>query len=276
MNWEFAPLSMPKRRSRLRMKVGREWHITRRHLRWWFSRERLARLRSEHDLEHEVFAHRTPLIRSLPSVDLWLQENKIENLRIAIGRINGLRIQPGETFSFWQTVGRPTAGKGYKLGFALEQGKVTHSIGGGLCQLTNMLFWTALHSPLIIAERWRHSFDVFPDVARTQPFGSGATCSFNYLDLCLRNSTRATFAIRLWIDEGYLNIVMTSDEKPLFSYEITELDHVIRQEAFGGYSRHNRIQKSVFLSESGELIDAYVVVENHALMMYSPLLSQYT
>lgn len=42
-----------------------------------------------------------------------------------------------------------------------------------------------LHSELTVIERWRHSFDVFPDVNRTIPFACGATLSYNYVDLQL-------------------------------------------------------------------------------------------
>ena len=37
-----------------------------------------------------------------------------------------------------------------------------------------------LHTPLQVTERYRHSYDVFPDADRKLPFGSGATCAYNY------------------------------------------------------------------------------------------------
>ena len=51
--------------------------------------------------------------------------------------------------------------------------------GGGLCQLSNLIYWMTLHTPLTITERYRHSYDVFPDSNRTQPFGSGEPASIH-------------------------------------------------------------------------------------------------
>ena len=61
-------------------------------------------------------------------------------------------------------------------GMILRNGRVASGVGGGLCQMTNLLYWMTLHTPLTVTERWRHGYDVFPDSNRTQPFGSGATC----------------------------------------------------------------------------------------------------
>ena len=54
-----------------------------------------------------------------------------------------------------------------------------------------------LHTPLTVTERWRHGYDVFPDSNRTQPFGSGATCFYNYMDLMVRNDTPDTWRLVL-------------------------------------------------------------------------------
>lgn len=46
-------------------------------------------------------------------------------------------------------------------------------------------------------EQFRHSYDVFPDSNRTQPFGSGATCVYNYRDLMIRNNILRPFQLRV-------------------------------------------------------------------------------
>lgn len=103
---------------------------------------------------------------------VW-QENKVTNLKLAVKRLDGLILYPGETFSYWKRIGKPTARKGYKEGMVLFLGQIGGDIGGGLCQLSNLIFWMTLHTPLTVTERYRHSHDVFPDANRTQPFGSG-------------------------------------------------------------------------------------------------------
>ena len=60
-----------------------------------------------------------------------------------------------------------------------------------------------LHTPLTVVERYRHSYDVFPDSGRTQPFGSGATCVYPYRDLMIRNDTQTTFRLHVTVGERY-------------------------------------------------------------------------
>lgn len=55
---------------------------------------------------------------------MQLQVNKVKNLEIALEKINGILIQPGGIFSFWELVGEPTAKKGYLDGVLISKGKV--------------------------------------------------------------------------------------------------------------------------------------------------------
>ena len=201
-----------------------------------------------------------------------LQYNKVENLRLAIARIDGIRLAPGEVFSYWYLIGNPTARKGYLPGMILFNGQVLEGTGGGLCQLSNLIYWMTLHSPLAVRERWRHSFDVFPDVERSQPFGSGATCAYNYIDLQIANETTAAFQLRLWLDDTHLHGEWRSDDAPTHRYEVVETDHEIRTEWWGAYSRHNTISHHEYDLETGDLRRTVFIANNDALMMYSPLL----
>ena len=261
----------PKQRSRLRRRVGREFFIARRRLRWIRERRVHASQQSGMALPHEAFAHHSTLLRELQGVDMALQRNKVTNLRLAIEPIDRLVIEPGETFSLWRRVGRPTARRGYLDGLVLDAGKITRGVGGGLCQLGNLLYWMALHTPLTVVERWRHSYDVFPDVRRTLPFGSGATLSYNYIDLAIANCTDQRWQLTLWLDDTHLHGAIRSEHPVGMSYEIVETDHMFRQETWGGYTRHNRIWQVATDERSGEQ-QRRLVTENHAIMMYEPLL----
>lgn len=268
-----APLRPPAPRSRLRRRLGRWLYIQKRRLKWFFGKQKFA-IRHEKPLDTLVFEHQTPLLRPLKNVDMYLQHNKITNLRLAAAKINDLVIRPGETFSFWKTVGNPTAERGYLEGLVLENGKISKGIGGGLCQMGNLLFWMALHSPLTVTERWRHSYDVFPDEGRTLPFGSGATLAYNYIDLQLRNDTRQVFQLCLRLSATHLHGEIRAAKMPAEQYEVIEKNHLIRHEPWGGYSRHNTLVQRVFSAETGELLREAQVAENHALMMYQPFLAK--
>lgn len=131
-----------------------------------------------------------------------------------------------------------------------------------------------MHTPLSVTERYRHSYDVFPDSNRKQPFGSGATCAFNYLDLQIKNETNNTYQLVLYLTETHLVGEWRSESPPIKTYEVYEKDHLITFEYWGGYVRHNRIHRKIYNRNSVEIDDEFIA-ENHAIMMYEPLLMQH-
>ena len=147
--------------------------------------------------------------------------------------------------------------------------------GGGLCQLSNLIYWMTLHTPLTVTERHRHSFDVFPDSNRTQPFGSGATCVYNYRDLQIYNGTSQVYQLRVHLIDDYLVGEWRTTEEPMYSYEIYEKDHKITHDPWCGYIRHNVICRKT-LNSYGEVVRDEYITENHALMMYQPFLTERT
>ncbi|MBK9529771.1 MAG: VanW family protein [Acidobacteria bacterium] len=265
-------VSKPTKRSYLRGLMGREYYTLRRQLKWFANSSTFARQEPGTKLEHSIIRHKTMMLRPLRDVEMYLQHNKITNLRLAIAPINDIVIKPGQTFSIWRNVGRPTAKRGFLEGLVLHNGKIEKGIGGGLCQLGNLLYWMALHSPLTVAERYRHGFDVFPDINRKIPFACGATLAYNYIDLQLRNDTKDSFQISLKIDDEYLNGELLSSRPLENEYEVFETDHLIKMQPWGGYTRHNRIWKRTTSLIDG-MTNEELVTENHAIMMYNPLLT---
>jgi len=203
---------------------------------------------------------------------MYLQHNKITNLRIALTKANGVVVKPGETFSYWRLIGRPTRRKGYAPGMVLDKGRVRVGIGGGLCQLSNLIYWMTIHTSLTVVERHRHGYDVFPDAGRTQPFGSGATCFYNYGDLMIKNTAAHPFRLELALTKSHLTGAWTSTEAAACAYEVYEKAHIIKSEYWGGYTRHNLIYRRRF-DLDGNLLEDERLAENHAIMMYSPLLT---
>lgn len=227
------------------------------------------------ELPFIVASHKTPLYRRLRNVDMWLQENKVTNLKLACGKLNGLMLKPGETFSFWRLVGKPTRAKGFLKGMVLINGAVTAGVGGGLCQLSNLIYWMTLHTPLTVTERWRHTHDVFPDANRTQPFGSGATVVYNYVDLQIKNDTPHNYQLFVRVGDSDLEGEWRCEQPCPFKYKVYESEHLITQEWWGGYMRHNVIRRKIFDRNGNEIADNFVT-ENHAIMMYEPMLDENT
>jgi len=264
-------MDKPIMRSKIRTKCGMLYYGLRRKLLWLSMHRSFARVRNAEPLPFPCFSHSTPLRRQLKDVDMWMQENKIVNLKIATKKIHGILIRPGEVFSYWKLIGKPSRTKGYVEGMVLHNGGFCPGVGGGLCQLSNMLFWIAAHSPLTIIERHRHGYDVFPDSNRTQPFGSGATCFYPHGDLMLRNDTNETFQFLVTVGTDYLEGELRVSSPVEQVYRIIEENHRMEPEYWGGYSRHNELYQEISALD-GTILSKQLLVENHALMMYSPFL----
>lgn len=263
----------PVSRSDLRLALGAAYYGAQRKLLWLKWRKHFAQQNCEVFLPYSCTSHKTPLLRKLRDVDMWMQENKIVNLRLAAARMNSVVLRPGETFSYWYLIGRPSAKKGYREGMLLRNGKVVAGVGGGLCQLSNLIFWMTLHTPLTVTERHRHGYDVFPDSDRTQPFGSGATCFYPYGDLMIRNDTQDTYQLLVTVGEQDLIGEWRCSAQPACRYEIVEREHEMRAEYWGGYTRHNVLYQQCFALD-GALLWEKPVVQNDAVMMYSPYLEE--
>ena len=265
----------PIHRSDLRLKLGTLYYGTRRKLLWIKNRKTFSGTYLQNELPFSYFSHKTLLFRQLRDVDMWMQENKVTNLRIAAERLNMIAVRPGEVFSYWKLIGKPTKRRGFLEGMILRGGTVQAGVGGGLCQLSNLIFWMTLHTPLTVIERHRHGYDVFPDSNRTQPFGSGATCFYPHGDLMIRNDTPDTYQLIVRVGEEYLNGEWRVSSAPQYRYEIVEKNHEMRSEYWGGFSRHNDLYQQKF-DLNGELTAEKLVVKNSAIMMYSPFLKEKT
>ena len=184
-----------------------------------------AQKKSDSHLTTLIQSHETPIFRKLSGVDPELFENKKTNLKIALDQIGDLSIPPGKSFSFWRIVGKPTLARGFKPGLVISQGQPKTGVGGGLCQLSNTLFWLALHTEMQVIERHRHSFDLFPDDSRQVPFGTGATVFYNYKDLRIFNSSPWTYQFRLRLTSEQLTAQVFCSEALPYSYQIKETDH---------------------------------------------------
>lgn len=226
----------------------------------------IARKKLKERLPYRIHQHSSLLMRKLGDSDPRLQQNKIKNLDLAAKAITHIVIQPGETFSLWNLVGKPSKRKGYVDGMLLSKGQVIEGLGGGLCQMANLLHWMFLHAPMKIEERYHHSLDVFPDSGRTIPFGSGATILYNFIDLKATNISKHPLQIILWLDDTKLWGEIVTDQQGVASYKVQETDHafVHHNDTWYRYNRLWRVAKGHNKELKSEL-----AVTNFAPVLYS-------
>lgn len=240
---------------------------------WLRQKEPFARLRQTEPLAFRVHRHSSLLIRKLGDTDPQLQYNKIINLRIAAGHLSDVIIAPGEMFSFCKLVGKPTRRRGFVEGLQLSRGTAISGIGGGICQIANLIHWLVLHSPLTVIERSQHSYDPFPDEGRIIPFGTGASIFYNYVDYRFRNDTDHHFQLRLWLAEKTLEGELRCDHELPHKYRVKEKNHAFLKIG-GRFYRSNEIWKYKILKCRSETEEETLMTRNFALVKYEP--TEYT
>ena len=150
--------------------------------------------------------------------DLWnpfdnkenwiLTAGKVENLRIASKKINGIEIKANEIFSFWKHIGNPNFGQGYVIGREIREGCIVPTVAGGLCQLSNALYDTALKANFDIIERHKHTKVIKGSLAEQD---RDATVKWNYIDL--RFKSNIDFRIETELSTDKLIVSFKSKQK---------------------------------------------------------------
>lgn len=249
-------------------RLSMEKEILKRHLRDLFQKTSFAKERTENSLPVLVYQHKSLIRRRLGNVNMVLQENKATNLALAVSHIDGLLIRRGETFSVWKQIGRTTERKGYKEGLTIAKGQPSQGIGGGLCQLSNLIHWMVLHSDLTITEHHHHDgLDLFPDFGRQIPFGTGTSISYNYIDYRVKNDTTNTYQLRLWVDDEYLCGELRAEESLPHTFHIhAENEFFSREE--GVVYRNGQVYRDTIDRKTGHTIDSQLIRTNHAKVMY--------
>jgi vancomycin resistance protein VanW len=140
-------------------------------------------------------------------------ENKIENLQLGASLIEPILINQGEVFSFWKAIGNPSFKRGFKEGRNIIEGKLVTDYGGGLCQLSSIIYLISLKTGLEIIERHNHTVDIYEEEQRFTPLGADATVVYGYKDLRIRNSYPFTIKFDFQIKDNLLYCLLSSQEE---------------------------------------------------------------
>jgi len=127
--------------------------------------------------------------------------SRTKNVKLALKKIDGVVVMPGETFSYNKTLGKRTAEAGYDYAAGYAGGKVVPMLGGGICQVSSTLYTAVLYANLDIVERYNHMF-------LTSYIGAGkdATVVYGSLDFRFKNTRKYPIRIKATSNGGVAEV----------------------------------------------------------------------
>jgi hypothetical protein len=131
---------------------------------------------------------------------------RTNNIKLSCAKINGKILNPGELFSFNQTVGPRTSAAGYQSAAIFSGKTVIQGIGGGICQTVSTIYNVVLEADLSVVERHPHSLKV----AYVAP-GRDATVAWGSLDFKFRNNYYIPIEILCKVEGNYVVVALVKE-----------------------------------------------------------------
>jgi len=135
-------------------------------------------------------------------------ENKLHNIQLAAKRINRHVLEPNQIFSFFKVVGNPN--RNFKKSRTIVKGELIEESGGGICQVSGILYQISLMSGLEILERHNHSVDIYTDETRFAPLGCDAAIVYGYKDLRIKNNLPFALKFEIELKDNFIHLTLLS------------------------------------------------------------------
>lgn len=126
---------------------------------------------------------------------------RTHNVNLAAKLINGKVLNPGETFSYNETVGPRTKARGFKEAAIFSKGEIVDGLGGGICQVSSTLYMAAMKADMKTVSRKNHSFYV--DYA---PKGQDATVVYGSIDYKFENTSEYPVKVVAYQKNNYITV----------------------------------------------------------------------
>jgi vancomycin resistance protein VanW len=163
-------------------------------------------------------------------------QNKLGNIRLTAAKLSGVVIRQGAIFSFWHLVGNPSERNGFQKSRIIRNGMVDFEVGGGVCQVSGIVYLAALKAGLQIVERHNHSVDIYQEHERISPLGADATVVYGAKDLQFLNNSGGAIQLVFTILNDNELVLTLSSTVPI----IENILHFERHE-----EGHNRIVNTI-------------------------------
>ena len=161
-------------------------------------------------------------------------DNRRSNLRLCAGKLDGLILYPGETFSYNETVGERTEEAGFLPAPAYVDGDVKDEIGGGACQISSTLYASTLFAFLETVDRTCHVFPVnymqagtdatvtIPEAGKSIDFKFRNNKNFPIMIKTFFNNEESTINIEIWgtlEEDDYMPIEFDNTYAWVYDYD---------------------------------------------------------
>lgn len=145
--------------------------------------------------------------------------DRAANLKVACEAIDGVILYPGDKFSYNDTLGPRTEERGFRPGPSYAGGTVTTTIGGGICQVSSVLYYCTVLADLEIIARDCHGF-----MPHYMEPGTDAMVSWGTYDFKFKNNSNHPVRIEATADGGTVKVrLMGTDDKDYYVKFISEI-----------------------------------------------------
>ena len=102
----------------------------------------------------------TQLIQSTTTYFYGSSSARVQNIKAASSRFQGILVAPGETFSMANALGDISLDNGYAEALIIFGDQTIKGVGGGVCQVSTTLFRTVFFAGFPVVERYPHAYRV--------------------------------------------------------------------------------------------------------------------
>ena len=183
------------------------------------------------------------------------------NVEMAVERLDGALIAPGDVLSYNDEVGPRNADDGWQDAKMYKDGEVIDGTGAGVCQVSSTLYNVALRANMQIVERSPHSMPV-----HYVPPGRDATVVYGAVDFRFKNVTDAPIYVSSVTDSGDVVITLWG-KKPAAEKRVRLITASLDKLPDGGY--RSRTYKEV-TDERGKTVREYLSTDTYHMPKKKP------
>lgn len=150
--------------------------------------------------------------------------NRVHNIKLAISKFNGLKLELGKEYSFNTITGKRTEENGYKPANIIVEKKYVEGFGGGVCQASTTLYNALLLANMDIREVHSHSL-----VSSYINMGFDAMVNYGSSDLRWVNNTNTEMYVRTFVQGNRVGVqIYGKPDDKVYTYKrITEIEKQI-------------------------------------------------